>query len=90
MMQVVLLKMKEEKASLKNISFVAILRVLVKEGQVQQIGWSVFKDRACYMKARIKQMVKEWRLTKTVDDKHCFQNKEMIELLIADIANLEK
>ena len=57
---------------------------------MQQIGWSVFKDRACYMKARIKQMVKEWSLTKTVDDKHCFQNKEMIELLIADIANLEK
>ena len=83
--------MKEEKASLKNISFVSILRVLVKEGQIQQRGWSSFKEKGCRMKARVKQMVKEWNLTKTVDDRHCSpENKEMFELFIMDIANLEK
>ena len=52
---------------------------------------SSFRDKACTMKARVKQMVNEWNLTRTVDDRHCSpENKEMFELLIMDIANLEK
>ena len=92
MMQVVMLRMKEEKASLKNISFLAILRALVNEGQIQLKGWSSCRDRGGQMKARVKQMLKEWNLTKTVDNRHyCSpENKEIFELCIADIANLEK
>ena len=99
-MQVVMLKMNTEKVPLKNISFSKIIKVVVKEGQMQLKNLKSFKDResemkhlrdmACKMKARIEQMVKEWNLTKTVDNRHCSpENKEMFELYIADIATLE-
>ena len=92
MIQVVMFRMKEEKASLKNISFSAILKALVNEGQIQLKGWSSCKDRGAQMKARVKLMLKEWNLTRTVDNRHyCSpENKEIFELCIADIANLEK
>ena len=99
-MRVVMLKMNTEKVPLKNISFSKIIKVVVKEGQMQLTNLKSFKDSesemnhlrdmACKMKARIEQMVKEWNLTKTVDNRHCSpENKEMFELYIADIATLE-
>ena len=100
MMQIVVLKMNTEKVPLKNISFSKIIKVLVKEGQMQLTNLKSFKDKesvmkhfrdmACKMKARIQQMVKEWNLAKTVDNRHCSpEHKEMFELYIADIATLE-